>query len=404
MINTDPKKIKEVLERGVVDVIEKENLEKRMLAGEKLRIKFGIDPTSPNIHIGHGSTIKKLREFQDLGHKIILIIGDGTARIGDTSDKVTGREALTLEQIDNNKEKYLEQISRVLDLDEVEIHHNSEWIDKINPVMWIELASLFTLQQMVERDNFALRMEQGNPVGLHEALYPLLQGYDSVAIQSDVEIGGTDQLFNLLAGRRLQKHFKQREQDILTLSLLAGTDGRKMSKSWGNVILITDEPHEKYGKVMRVADQLIPVYMECATDIPMERVNEVKEIIESTDENPMAFKKELAYAIVKLYDGEEAAKNAQEHFEKTVQGDEIPQNIPVAETDKSNLEMSEFLAILVKANLIKSKSEGRRLVEEGAVSVQDRTIFAGAEDVNLFKGENTIRVGRRRFLKLISNQ
>jgi tyrosyl-tRNA synthetase len=340
-MDTDPKKIKKLLSRGVVDVIEREHLEKRMLAGEKLRVKFGIDLAGPEVHIGRGSTIKKLREFQDLGHQIVLIIGDGTSLIGDSSDKASGKELISREKIDENKKTHLDQIGKIIDIDKTEVHHNSEWIDKITPVEWIELASLFTLQQMTERENFSLRIKEGNPVGLHEALYPLLQGYDSVQIKADVEIGGTDQLFNLLAGRKLQKHFKQPEQDILTLQLLAGTDGRKMSTSWGNVILVNDTPEDKYGKVMRIADQLIPVYMESATNIPMVRVEEVKDALENEESSPMDYKKELAYAVVELYDGKEAASDAQEHFEKTVQGGETPENVPSVEVVAGALELKE---------------------------------------------------------------
>jgi tyrosyl-tRNA synthetase len=347
-METDSKKIKEILSRGVVDVIEKEHLEERLNSGEKLRIKFGIDPTGPDIHIGRGSTIKKLREFQDLGHTIVLIIGDGTARIGDSSDKISGREVLSQEEIDKNKEKYLEQIGKILDIEKTEVHHNSEWIDKLTATDWVELSSLFTLQQMIERENFSKRIKEGNPVGLQEALYPIIQGYDSVAIKADVEIGGTDQLFNLLAGRKVQKHFNMAEQDILTLQLLAGTDGRKMSTSWGNTILITDEPKEKYGRMMRVSDQLIPVYMESATDIPMERVNKIKDKIENSDENPMEYKKELAYAVVELYDGKESAKEAQKHFEDTVQNDELPQDIPLVEIERGEMDLAEFLSLLIR--------------------------------------------------------
>jgi len=397
-MDTDSQKIKNVLERGVVDVIDRNDLEKRMLTGEKLRIKLGIDPTSPDLHIGHGSTIKKLKEFQDLGHQIVLIIGDGTALIGDTSDKASGREVLSQEQIDINKEKYLEQVGKVLNLEEVEVRHNGEWINEFDTGKWIQLASLFTLQQMIERENYAERIKNGDPVGLHEALYPLLQGYDSVAVKADVEIGGTDQLFNLLAGRKIQKHHKQDEQDILTLSLLAGTDGRKMSKSWGNVIMINDTPEDKFGKVMRVPDQLIPVYMESATEIPMERVREVEQVMENEDGNPIEYKKELAHALVELYDGKESAEKAQAHFENTIQGGETPQDVPSIEVSAGELELKEFLSLLIKANLIKSKSEGMRLIGEGAVSIDGEVLKE--EKVSLSKSV-TVKVGKRRFLNII---
>ncbi len=400
-VNTDENKIKEVLTRGVVEVIDQNHLEKRMLSGEKLRIKLGIDPTNPDLHVGHGSTIKKLREFQDLGHQIVLIIGDGTARIGDTSDKVTGRETLSTEEISENKEKYLNQVSKILNIDDVEVRYNNEWIDKFDTGMWIGLASLFTLQQMIERENYAERIKNGDPVGLQEALYPLMQGYDSVEIKADVEIGGTDQLFNLLAGRKIQKHFAQEQQDVLTLQLLAGTDGRKMSKSWDNVIMVNEVPEEKYGKIMRIPDQLIPVYMESATDIPIDRVNEVASALENEEGNPIDFKKELALALVELYDGKEVAEKAQAHFEKTVQGNEVPAEVPSVEVGAGEMELKEFLAILIKANLIKSKSEGMRLVREGAVSIDGSSINETGK-VSISKNA-VVKVGKRRFLKLIIN-
>jgi len=397
-MDTDEKKIDEVLSRGVVDAIEKEHIKERMLKGEKLRIKLGIDPTSPDLHIGHGSTVKKLREFQALGHQIVLIIGDGTARIGDTSDKATGREVLSLGSIETNKEKYLDQIGKVLNLDDVEVRHNSEWIDKLTAMDWVELASLFTLQQMVERENFALRMKDGKPVGFQETLYPLLQGYDSVAIKADVEIGGTDQLFNLLAGRKIQKHFGLESQDVMTLSLLAGTDGRKMSKSWGNVIMINEAPIEKYGKVMRIPDQLIPIYMESATEIPMERVNVVREAIEDGKGNPMEFKKELAFSIVELYDGVDAARTSQDHFENTVQGDEIPETIPVVDVEAGEMDLKDFFGLLIKANLIKSKSEGQRLLEQNAIIIDNDRLSENPKVT--FTKDVVVKVGKRRFLEV----
>jgi tyrosyl-tRNA synthetase len=397
-VNTDPKKIEEVLTRGVVEVIDKDHLKKRMLAGETLRVKLGIDPTSPDLHIGHGSTIKKLREFQDLGHQIVLIIGDGTALIGDTSDKVTGRETLSREDIDKNKKEYLDQASKILNMDKVEVRHNGDWINKFDTGKWIDLASLFTLQQLIERENYAERIKNGDPVGLHEALYPLMQGYDSVEIESDVEIGGTDQLFNLLAGRKIQKNHDQEEQDIITLQLLTGTDGRKMSKSWGNVIMVREAPEEKYGKMMRLPDQLIPIYMESATLIPMERVKKVSEALENSDDNPIEYKKELAFAVVQLYDGDVAAEKAQEHFENTVQNNELPENIPTIEIPAGEMDIKEFFSLLIKSNLIKSKSEGMRLLKEGAIYVDGESL-SETEKINLSKDTN-IKVGKRRFLNI----
>lgn len=401
------KKVDELLTRGVVDVISREHLRERMLSGDVLRVKFGIDPTGPNIHIGRGSTIKKLREFQDLGHQIVLIIGDATAQIGDASDKESTRKMLSPEEVASNEAKYLEQFGRIIDIDKAEIHHNSEWTDQLTPKNWIRLASLFTLQQIVQRDNFARRIERDDPVGFHEGLYCLLQGWDSVNIHADIEIGGTDQLFNLLAGRKIQEHFGQQPQDVMTLQLLAGTDGRKMSTSWGNVILVNEPPEEKYGKVMRIADPLIPVYLEAATLVPMQRIQEIRTLLEEGKGNPMDYKKELAYEIVKLYDGEEFAQQAQIHFEQTVQKQETPSEM-AAVTVSSELSVTELFDVLKRANLVKSKADAKRLMDQGAIRVGDSELKV--DDLKTLidipqSGEGlVVKVGKRRFVRLIGEK
>lgn len=396
-------KINELLSRGVVDIIKMEHLRQRMLSGDKLRVKFGIDPTGPNIHIGRGSTIKKLREFQELGHKVVLIIGDATAQIGDASDKFISRRMLSSKEIALNEQHYLDQLGKIIDIARAEIHHNSEWINTLHPLDWVKLASLFTIQQMIERDNFSQRMKRGNPVGLQECLYCLLQGWDSVNIRADVEIGGTDQLFNLLAGRKIQEQFGQEPQDIITLQLLAGTDGRKMSTSWGNVILINDPPEQKFGKVMRIADQLIPVYMECATFIPLVRVQEVARHLEQGEGNPMDFKKELAYEIVRFYDGKIAAREAQGHFEKVVQRKEIPEVIPTLQVS-DKLSTPDLISLLVKTNIVKSKSEARRLIEQGAISIEGSKLENLDEEIIIPTGSSglVIKIGKRKYLRLIA--
>ncbi|OGM11309.1 tyrosine--tRNA ligase [Candidatus Woesebacteria bacterium RBG_16_34_12] len=395
------RRVDELLSRGAVDVIDKEHLHGRMLAGETLRVKFGIDPTGPDIHIGRGSTIKKLREFQDLGHQIVLIIGDATAQIGDSSDKDSARKMLTTDEVSTNETRYLDQIGRIIDIQNTEIHHNSEWTDRLTPKDWIKLASLFTLQQITQRDNFARRIRKEIPVGFHEGLYCLLQGWDSVNIQADVEIGGTDQLFNLLAGRKIQEHFGQEQQDIMTLQLLAGTDGRKMSTSWGNVILVTEAPEEKYGKVMRIADYLIPIYLESATLVPLQRVQEVKTALEEGRGNPMDYKKELAYEIVKFYDGEKAAEDAKSFFEYTVQEKEIPEVIPLAISISESIEVKDIISHLVVSNIVKSKSEGKRLLLSGAISVDGKKLEDNNSIViNIPKEGVVVKAGKRKFLKI----
>lgn len=393
--------ISELLTRGVVDVVDREHLLSRLLSGDKLRVKFGIDPTGPNIHIGRGSTIKKLREFQKLGHQIVLIIGDGTGRVGDSSDKTEGRRMLTDNEISINEQNYLNEIGKIIDLSKTEVHHNSEWIDTLNPRKWVELASIFTIQQMIERDNFAKRIKTGNPIGYQEGMYSMLQGFDSMAIKADVEIGGTDQLFNLLAGRRVQRHFGQEPQDVITLQLLAGTDGRKMSTSWGNVILIIDTPNEKFGKIMRIADSLIPAYLECATEVPMKRVSEIREALENGQGNPMEYKKELAFEIVKFYDGDKLAKEAKDYFEQTVQDRKIPEVMPLAISANENINAKDIISHLVTSNLVRSKSEAKRLLLNGAITIDGvRLKDDDTEIVNIPEEGLVIKAGKRMFLKI----
>lgn len=401
MKKPNKEKILEILSRGVVEIINRQHLFKRLLNGGKLRIKFGIDPTGPNIHLGRGATIKKLKEFQNLGHQIILIIGDGTARVGDSSDKTAGRKMLTDKEIRKNEKDYLNQIGRIIDLKKTEIHHNSEWINSLTPQKWVELASLFTIQQMIERDNFAKRIKTNNPVGYQEGLYSMLQGYDSVIIKADLEIGGTDQLFNLLAGRKIQKHFKQKPQDIMTLPLLAGTDGRKMSTSWSNIILIKESPAEKFGKIMSLADYLIPLYLESATEMPMIRVKKIQKALESGKDNPLEFKKELAYEIVKLYDGENAAKKAQKHFEHTVQKKQAPIAMPLVKTASNQIKVKDIISRLVTSNIIISKSEGKRLLSEGAISIDGIKLNDNQATLKIPPKGLVVKAGKRRFLKII---
>lgn len=397
----EEKRIEEVLTRGVVEVVDRDHLRKRMLRGEILRVKMGIDPTGPNIHIGRGASILKLRDFQKLGHQIVLIIGDATAMVGDSSDKTSERSRLTPEQVALNEKNYLQQIGRILDISRVEVHHNSEWIRKMDFNTLFQLASQFSVQQVIERENYAQRLKEGNTVGLHEILYPLLQGWDSVNVRADLEIGGTDQLFNLNAGRKIQSRFGQSPQDIMTLMLLAGTDGRKMSTSWGNVILIVDSPQEKYGKIMRIPDYLIPVYMECATRIPMERVTQIGEKLKGGSDNPMIFKKELAFSVVELYDGKQAAQEAQREFEKLIQNKELPEVFPVGYIS-GQLSQEKLVRELVKSNLVRSKSEAKRLIEQGGVSVDGKR-FSSEQVISVPKRGVNIKVGNRRFLKIESS-
>ena len=392
---TDEKKIDEVLNRGVEDVFVKEHLKEQLSSGKQLRIKLGIDPTSPFIHLGRAVTLLKLKAFQDLGHHIVLIIGDFTAKIGDPSDKLEKRPMLTDEQIGDNLKKYLEQVSLILDIKNVEVRYNSEWLKGMSIPQVGQLLECFTVQQMTKRRNFKLRLDAGEDVFMVEFMYPALQGYDSVVVNSDVEIGGFDQLFNLKAGRTVQRRYGQKEQDIMVLSMLEGTDGRKMSSSWGNIISVIDTPDEMFGKVMSLKDQLITKYFLLTTNLTTDKINEIENSLKD-GQNPMEFKKILAKTIISFYHSPEKAKEAEENFVKTFQKKEIPEEMEEIKASTGEL-LSE---VLVKNKVLSSKGEWRRLVLENAV--HDLGNNSNITDVNLKVSENlTLKIGKKRFVKII---
>ncbi|KKP87723.1 MAG: Tyrosine-tRNA ligase, partial [Candidatus Nomurabacteria bacterium GW2011_GWC2_35_8] len=394
---TDEKKIDEILTRGVEDIFIRENLKANLLSGKQLRIKLGIDPTSPFIHLGRAITLQKLKTFQDLGHKAVLIIGDFTAKIGDPSDKLEKRPMLTNEQIKNNLKKYLEQISLILDMKKVEVKYNSEWLSKMNIPELGRLLECFTVQQMVKRRNFKKRLDAGEDVFMVEFMYPAMQGYDSVAVKSDLEIGGFDQLFNLKAGRTVQKRYGQKEQDIMVLSMLEGTDGRKMSSSWGNVISIVDKPDIMYSKIMEVKDDFILKYFTLCTNISLFEIDNIKKELENGT-NPRDIKMRLAHEIVGIYHGNKKAELAEENFVNTFQKKEIPDEMEEIKADAGEL-LSE---VLVKNNILSSKSEWRRLVLGNGVHDLDKnsTII----DQNIKIVENlTLKIGKKRFVKILKN-
>lgn len=380
-ISTDEKAIDELLTRGVAEIIVKDSLRKKLLSGDQLRIKLGIDPTSPDLHIGRAIPLLKLRDFQQLGHQIVLIVGDFTAVIGDTSDKDAERPMLTHEAIEHNMKTYYEQVGKILDLSKVEFRHNSEWLEPLNYRQIGEHADLFSVADFIARDNIARRLEAGKRVSLREVLYPLMQGYDSVAIKADVELGGMDQKFNVLAGRPMQEHFDQPPQDIVLNPLIEGLDGRKMSSSWGNTIALTAPPSDMYGKVMSMSDGQVPTYFELCTRVPM---NEIKTSIEG---HPKEAKMRLAREIVSMYHSKDAAQKAEDDWTNTFSEGGAPEDAPVVEAGK--------LRDIVKDI---STSELRRLVEQGAVS------YVGGEKINTIDAEiqsGTVRIGKHRFIKII---
>lgn len=391
-------KIDEFLTRGVEKVIVREHLEAKLKNGARLRLKLGIDPTGADLHIGHMVAIRKLRAFQELGAKVIIIVGDYTARIGDPTGRDKMREPLTKEQIYENLATYKKQIGKILDVDKTEFAYQSGWFDRKNIQDVIEWASIFTLQQMIDRDMYQRRIKEGNPIGLHEFLYPLLQGYDSIAIESDVEFGGSDQEFNLLVGRTMQEHFGQQPQDILTTSLLLGTDGRKMSKTYGNYIGVMESPKEMFGKVMSAIDEVIGDYFRLCTDVPVEEIVEIERGIKDGSLNPRDAKARLAREIVTIYHGEKAARAAEAEFEKIFKHKEMPSDIPIHQVGKKDC---VFIKELVSAGMVQSKSEARRIIEQNGVKV-DGKIHTLADEGIITIGEGRIvQVGKRKVVKFV---
>ncbi len=390
----DQQKIKELLTRGVEEIHVRESLEKKLLRGEKLRIKHGIDPTGPKIHIGRASTLWKLRDLQDLGHKIVLIIGDYTAQIGDPSDKLAKRPFLSEKQVKENMKLYKEQLGKILDMSRIEVCYNSKWLAKLTPRELDKLADLFSVQQMIARRNFKERWEKEEEISIRELHYPLYQGYDSVAVKADVEIGGSDQLFNLLAGRKIQEAYGQQPQDILTTKMLFGTDGRKMSTSWGNVINITDEPNDMYGRVMSVADGLIMDYFALCTRLPLLKIQEFQKALQS-GKNPRNIKMVLAYEIVRLYYGDKKAGEARDNFIRIFQQKEAPEKIAA-----KKVKSEQLFEILVEAGLAQSKSEAKRVIEEGGVKVGGSVIQDIYFKPKIGRDGALIQKGKRHFIRI----
>ena len=387
------KRVDEFLTRGVEDVFVLEDLRQKLLSGKKLRIKLGIDPTSPHIHIGRAIILRKLRDLQGMGHHMMFLVGDFTARIGDASDKLQKRPMLSEKDIKANMKNYISQAGKIIDLKRAEICYNSKWLKSLKFADVCDLAETFTVQQMIERRNFADRLKQGQEISLRELLYPLMQGYDSVAMKADVELGGFDQLFNLKAGRVIQKHFGQPLQNVITFKMLLGTDGRKMSSSWGNVIAIDEKPSDMYGKVMSLKDELVPEYFLMATDVPMERVEEVKNAL-AQGRNPKGLKMELARGIVAMFHGEKEAAKAEEGFVSVFSKRGVPTD--VATVDARGRLLSD---LLVSEGIVASKSEFVRLLREGAISLVDPR-EERINDLHAKSESGTYRIGKHRFVKI----
>jgi len=380
-------KIEKLLSRNVEEVIDKEHLKKSLGAGKKMRVKLGIDPTSPDLHLGHAVVLRKLREFQDLGHKVVLIIGDFTARIGDPSGRNETRKPLSAKEVEKNSKDYLAQAGKILDIKKAEIVRNGDWFLKEGVESIVRLSSAGTFQQVLRRADFKKRIDSGQDITFLELLYPLLQGYDSVKVRADVEVGGTDQTFNLLMGRRVQRHFDMSEQDIMTFPLLEGLDGtRKMSKSYGNYIGITDEPADMFGKIMSIPDKLVSRYFLLCTDVSLVEVEKFQREL-----GPKDLKAKLAFEIVKIYHGEKEAKAAAENFDKVFSKKEIPKDLSVLKVKNNDL-----LGAVIMSGVAKSKSAARRLIEQGGVERNEKKIGLDAK----LKDGDILRVGKKSFFRI----
>jgi tyrosyl-tRNA synthetase len=440
----DPK-VNDIVRRGVIEIIPEQEFLDALRSGRKLRLKLGLDPSKPDLHIGHAVLLRRLRLLQDMGHQVVLIVGDWTAQIGDPSGQSVQRPMLTADEVKANAETYMRQFFHVVDRERTEVRWQSEWFDSFTLADVVRLAARFTVAQMLQRDDFRTRFEAHQPLGIHELFYPLLQAYDSVAIQSDVEFGGSDQLFNMLVGRELQQEMGQRPQVVYTMRLLVGTDGaQKMSKSLGNTIDLEDPPTEKYGKVMSIPDSALTDYFELATDVNEEELAYIRKQFEERSVNPMELKKHLAREIVAMFHGEAAAQEAEAEWTKVFSGRELPEQAEEVlftrerwlkvldahldarrqyanEGRMGNLtpeEQAEALPatsgwldaeekmthavsvplLLVELNLASSKSEARRLIDSGAVEIEGKRVTGFK--ARLREG-NRIRVGKHRFLRIV---
>ncbi len=391
-------KIDDVLYRGVANIIPgKEELKKVLSSDKKLNIYLGIDPTATRIHLGHAVVLRKLQAFSDLGHNVTFLIGDFTSLIGDTSDKDTERPILTSREIEDNFKTYKDQAEKIIDFSKVQIRYNSEWLKKLTFADIISISQHFSVGDFVGRELIRRRLDENKRVGLHEFLYPVMQGYDSYFMDTDLQIGGTDQTFNMQAGRTLQKDLRSKESFVLTTVLLEGTDGRKMSKSWGNAIWLSDTPEDMYAKVMSITDDLIPQYFLLATNSSLEKVDEIKKKLESGT-HPMEIKKELAEMIVGELHSAILAQKASDYFKKTVQEKELPIEI---EEVKLSADDDEYLSedLLVELNLANSKSDAKRLAQQGGVVVNDEKILDFKQAKKIEDGM-ILKVGKRKIVKL----
>uniref|UniRef100_A0A7V3ZY06 Tyrosine--tRNA ligase n=1 Tax=candidate division WOR-3 bacterium TaxID=2052148 RepID=A0A7V3ZY06_UNCW3 len=384
-----------IIKFNTVDLLPEEELIEKLKAGRPLRIKYGADPSRPDLHLGHYVCLKKLKDLQNLGHHIIFIVGDFTAMIGDPSGRSKTRPRLSREEVQENSKTYFEQVFKVLDPEKTEIRYNSEWLSKLTSLEIIELSATYTVSRMLERDDFKERFKNNIPISIHEFLYPLFQAYDSVAIKADIEVGGTDQRFNFLVGREVQKAYGQEPQVILTVPILEGTDGKlKMSKSYDNYIGLTEPPSEMFGKVMSIPDELVLKYYRLVLYYDDAKMKEVEEKMK---ENPRDCKADLAEKIVEIFWGTSEAKRAREEFDRVFKLKEVPDEIPEYRIPQKGMPLIDILA---QSGLVSSKSEARRLVAQRAVKIGNRVVESEFEII-VPDGDVVIKVGKRKFLRVL---
>lgn len=394
-----------IIQSGAAGLTPLEAMKKKLDRGTPLNIKLGVDPTSPDLHIGHAVPLRKLRQFQDLGHEVTLIIGDGTAMIGDPSGRDTTRPQLSAEQIDANARTYMDQAMKVLDPEKTKVVHNRDWIFDLDLAELLGLLSNFTVARILERDDFSNRYHNQQPIAMHEFIYPIMQAYDSVVIKADVELGGNDQLFNLLAGRELMEKRGVEPQVCLTLPLLEGLDGvRKMSKSYGNYVGLTDEPADMFGKIMSIPDELMPKYYRLATALPVAEVDEIEAGLAAGKLDPNQSKRRLAREIIKIYHDEQAAADAEEQFDRVFKAHGVPEDIEVFDIaleddpEKGGVYLPKLLADL---KLVASGGEGRRMIDQGGVKVNGEVVATGAYHMPASELTGaTLQVGKRKWARL----
>jgi len=391
-----------IIESSTEAIVPRAALADKLATGRALRIKLGVDPTAPDLHLGHAVPLRKLRQFQDLGHTVVLIIGDFTALIGDPSGRSATRPPLTMEQIDANAQTYIDQAFRILDPDRTELRRNSEWLAPLGFADLLRLTAKFTVARILERDDFSKRYAEQRPISLHEFLYPVAQAYDSVVVRADVEIGGTDQLFNLLAGRELMEKHGIEPQVCLTLPLLEGIDGvQKMSKSYGNAVGLTEPPAEMFGKLMSIPDELMPKYYRVATLLPTEEIEAMEAEIAAGEGHPNLQKRRLARSVIEVYHGVAAAVEAEAAFDRVFKHHQAPTDVPSVEVDRSD--PIHLPALLRELGLASSNAEARRLIDGGAIKIDGDPIAARVYDVAWAAVEDrVVQAGKRHFARPVA--